>query len=342
MKKLFFIVGVCFITVLAKGQNLVLNPSFEEFWMSTDCHNGYGLNFEDTIQIFDGACFTKYWRRDLQTPDIYSVKNPVWDLFTLPKNNSTAKYVYPHSGDVCLGEGYLYKANENLRETTQGTLAQALIGGHSYQFSMWVQLIEKNPWGDVGKIVGSNKFSAHFTTNSKPINIMGSIVGIVPQVNITQLVTDTQYWTLVADTFVAAGGEKYFTIGNYNVDSLTQFVVVDSIDTLPEMSYYFIDDVSLIDLDAVGIASPKRLQQVGFKLYPNPSQGQISLEWPQAQAIQSLSIVDAIGRQVWQQSYTQPQAIYTINLPAKLQGMYICKALLPNGSTQQQYFIVHK
>jgi hypothetical protein len=78
----------------------------------------------------------------------------------------------------------------------------------------------------------------------------------------------------------------------------------------------------------------------GFKLYPNPSQGQISLEWPQAQAIQSLSIVDAIGRQVWQQSYTQPQALYTINLPAKLQGMYICKALLANGSTQQQYFVV--
>jgi hypothetical protein len=247
MKKLFFIVGICFITVLAKGQNLVLNPSFEEFWMSTDCHTGYGLNFEDTIQIFDGACFTKYWRRDLQTPDLYSVKNPVWDLFTLPTNTYSAKYVYPHSGDVCLGEGFLLKANENLRETTQGTLAQALIAGHRYQFSMWVQLIEKNQWGDVGKIVGSNKFSAHFTTNSKPINIMGSIVGIVPQVNITQMVTDTQHWVLLADTFVAVGGERYFTIGNYNVDSVITLVVVDSFAAnMPYNGcYYFIDDVSV-------------------------------------------------------------------------------------------------
>jgi hypothetical protein len=33
------------------------------------------------------------------------------------------------------------------------------------------------------------------------------------------MVTDTQHWVLLQDTFVAAGGEQYVSIGNFKTDA---------------------------------------------------------------------------------------------------------------------------
>ncbi len=52
-------------------------------------------------------------------------------------------------------------------------------------------------------------------------------------------------WTLVCDTFVASGNERYITIGNFYIDSLSTFTPLDSVCSLPNpfncASYYYID-----------------------------------------------------------------------------------------------------
>ena len=98
--------------------------------------------------------------------------------------------------------------------------------------------------------MGINSFSAYFGDTSLRYH-QGDIpiANYTPQVQINRMLTDTGNWVLLQDTFVAHGGERYMCIGNFKPDNLLQWQLVDSIRNLPIASYYFYDDVKLIDLD---------------------------------------------------------------------------------------------
>jgi hypothetical protein len=168
---------------------------------------------------------------------------------------------------------------QTTREIIEGKLTKPLTTNHHYQFSMYVQLFDTIDGNtiDIGKIVGVNSFSAVFTDTMIPSHNYLPITNYKPQVQINQMVTDTQHWVLLMDTFIAAGGEQFVSIGNFKPDSLIQYQLVDSIRNLAIASYYYMDDVSLIDLDDVGI------EEVGknnnLKIIPNPTQtGQFTID----------------------------------------------------------------
>jgi hypothetical protein len=269
MKKTILTILFILLSIsISYSQNLILNPSFEKY-LGSGCPNIY-LQDSMNIQPIPTYCVIQDWIRISESPDVFSYK-----ANDFPKNNYS-NYIYPHSDSVCVGGGFFSKLPNTLREIIEGKLTKPLTANHHYQFSMYVQLFDTINSINVGKIVGINSFSALFTDTIIPSHTDLPIQNYTPQVQINTIVTDTQHWVQLIDTFIAEGGEQFVSIGNFKLDSQTQFVLVDSQSNLPEAAYYYIDDVSLIDLDDVGI------EEVGknnnLKIYPNPTQtGQFTL-----------------------------------------------------------------
>ncbi|MFM2226595.1 MAG: hypothetical protein RJA07_2797 [Bacteroidota bacterium] len=215
-------------------------------------------------------CSIKDWIRISESPDGF------WNKASDFPTNWLSHYVYPHSDSICVGGGFICKSIVNLREIIEGKLTKPLTPHHHYQFSMYVQLFDSIPWNDVGKIVGSNSFSAMFTDTMIPSHLDLPIQNYHPQIQIDSMVIDTQHWVLLVDTFIAAGGEQFVSIGNFKTDAQTQTQLVKTINNKPEVAYYFIDDVSLIDLDEVGI---EEVEKNRLEVYPNPADKYLDLQF---------------------------------------------------------------
>jgi hypothetical protein len=169
MKKIVLICSLVLTYTISSAQNLIVDPSFEEF--VGDCYPFY-LHEPIFNTDFDSAqpttyCGLKNWIRISYSPDVYS-NNAFGDNITgytcLPSNQFHCKYVYPHSDSSCVG-GVQYFKGPPRRELIEGKIVTSLIEGHSYKFSIWAQLFDTiyHQDGQVGKIVGINSFSAYFS-----------------------------------------------------------------------------------------------------------------------------------------------------------------------------------
>jgi len=64
-----------------------------------------------------------------------------------------------------------------------------------------------------------------------------------------RVLTDTKGWMQVSGVFVAQGGERFMTIGNFYPASQSNVIDLDSLTYLLPGAYYYIDDVSVVCLD---------------------------------------------------------------------------------------------
>ncbi len=198
MKKILILILFVFLVTNVKGQqNLISNPSFEKHGGGA-CITGHPIIIYDSFDVstpFD--CAIKDWIRISETPDGFWYRGNNFPI------NYFSNHIFPHSDSVCVGGVFIGKTISNLREIIQGKLTNPLTANHHYQFSMYVRLFDSLYWNDVGKIVGSNSFSALFTdTAITSVNDL-PIQNYTPQIQINQMVTDTQNWVLLVDTFIA-------------------------------------------------------------------------------------------------------------------------------------------
>jgi gliding motility-associated-like protein len=86
--------------------------------------------------------------------------------------------------------------------------------------------------------------SAYFSPDSAIYSSVSySYFPVIPQISnpTGKLLADTLNWMEVNGTFVANGGERFMTIGNFYPGSMTHYIIYDS----NTISYYYIDDVSV-------------------------------------------------------------------------------------------------
>ncbi|MFM2225945.1 MAG: hypothetical protein RJA07_2147 [Bacteroidota bacterium] len=324
---IFILFGV--ITYNSNGQNLILNSGFENHW-GGDCTNGSSVVFYDSLNVTSQfGCTIKDWIRISETPDGY------WNKGHDFPRNSYAKYIYPHSDSVCVGGVFFSKLpNTTLREIIEGKLIKPLIADHHYQFSIYVQLFDTMHVTNAGKLVGINSFSAVFTDTMIPSHLDLPIQNYTPQVQINTMVTDTQHWVLLMDTFIAVGGEQFVSIGNFKTDAQTQFILVDSQSNLPEASYYYMDDVSLIDITPLGI------DEVGIskiEVYPNPAKESIVVS--SKSLVNTIEVRDVLGRVVIQQIKNSSTQQIQIDVSSLSNGLYFIKATDDKGNSINGKFV---
>lgn len=228
-----------FIVVSLKAQeNLVPNPSFEEYW---ECPTAPGSVGDNQLE----RC--KYWYKPTSaTSDYYnSCQTNENTGVSVPTNWFGNQLPFDGSAYV----GLILFIPENLNsEYIQCKLLEPLEACRKYLFSMRISLSDYSSRA-------TNTLGVRF--DKTPISSM-EFVGFEQPAHIQtdNYITDTSDWTFFSGEFVANGGEEYLTIGrfvdtNLYSNSNIPFIKVtcDSCFFGHNTAYYYIDSLTLIATD---------------------------------------------------------------------------------------------
>lgn len=235
MYKTFYIFCLFAINVVAQV-NLVPNPSFEEYTMCPDNSGEVYL----AGPWFDPA---------MGTPDYYNRCDTVHLAGSVPIAGVPYNlYGYKQAQNGNAYVGFVTYCDTfslpNCREYVSVKLLQELVAGKKYYISFYTS---------------SSSITQYFTNNmgallSKDTSLFSTYLYIpkTPQVVFHQILSDTADWVLLEDSFVAQGGEKFLTIGNFLPDSQTSVVAFCKSCAIGN-AYYDIDNVKVIEFTSISI-----------------------------------------------------------------------------------------
>lgn len=230
MKKIYFILIWLFLDGVAlSAQNLVPNPSFENY---------KNLPCSWTIEPSELSDYVSDWYVPTATStDIHSTlaDSSCWSN---PLGNNSGDgcrigYQEPHSGNAMAGI-YTIVNTHTWHEYLQVKLKKPLVPGQRYCVQMWVSAADFTSHG-------SNNIGMLFT--KEPVK-GEDIILAYPQVNYAEVITDTKGWTLVSGSFIADSSDEYLTIGNFFPDSQTDELEINP-NSCSNGAYYYIDDVAV-------------------------------------------------------------------------------------------------
>jgi hypothetical protein len=225
---------------------------------------------------------------------------------TVPSN--TFGHQYAHTGYGYVGIG-TYVSQMFYREYIGVQLNNALVVGQTYYVNFYVSLADTDCYAvkNIGALFTNSMF-----------NPPGASVSTTPQIeNNGGIITDKTNWIQITGSFIAAGGEKYLTIGNFSNDTATlkQYVGNGGGVNVPD-SYYYIDDV-YVGETPLGVQAIE--QDSKIRLYPNPNNGTMTLEYN----------IDQEGElQVWD---VTGKLVATYKLNSRINSMKITDNILING-----------
>lgn len=229
------------------SQNLVLNPSFEEF---KDCPWQIG-RFNKNV-------------KDWSTPNLSST-----DFFSsCSKSVGFVNYngsQEPNTGKSFAGV-YLFSP-DNCREYVQGELSQTLSAGKQYKITFYISIAENSthslnnisllftqeklgfkPVSDNKSVLTQSNFNynpfKHIDENYiKPSDYTKLPFEMIHFKN-EQFYNNPEKWTEITIIYTASGYENFFSIGNFDSNSKTE-KQQRSAKQKHEFAYYYIDDVSI-------------------------------------------------------------------------------------------------
>lgn len=229
----------------SKSQNLVPNGSFEML---------------DSCWFAGGSIYlAKPWFQPVFYNGTNSLGASSSDLFNycsidplsqVPFNGvgyQNAKSGVGYAGIVFLYDSIL-SSNLNYREYIEVKLNSKLKADSKYCLSFYVSLANYVKYA-------TSRIGAYFSRDSliqrdpdfyklfKPFNL-------IPQVEnpYGNIIIDTTNWVLIRGEFMSQGGEQFLTIGNFYDNPQTDYLTVLPIWPVEYAAYYYIDDVSLIEV----------------------------------------------------------------------------------------------
>ncbi len=221
------------VTFEGKTQlNYVYNGSFEILY---GCPNNLG-------QIDSAIGWHKLINNTGGSSDLFNICSNQASNAGIPINIGNTGYQYPHSGNGYAGVGVILSPTINGgREYIQSQLIGKLKPGSMYCVKFYASLLD----GSLGSI---KKLGAFFDDGSISPPPLSDLANALPQVynSILQL-NDKINWMKIEGSFIASGNEDYITIGNFFTDAQSDTVIIGSQSNW--YSYYYIDDVSVIDAD---------------------------------------------------------------------------------------------
>lgn len=206
--------------------NLVPNPSFE---IDTACPNYSGEIFK-AIPWLGTNGSTDYFKECGSS-----------SAFRVP--NNVRGFQNARTGKAYAGQYSFQTYGLNYREYLQSPLIESLVINKCYLVKFYVNNANNVRYGtnNHSALLSNNSFS----TITAPWPIPSTLPNYTPQIIsfINSVVKDTLDWIEIGGVYKASGGEKYITIGNFKPDTFTDTVNIGGF--LSNMSYYFIDDVSV-------------------------------------------------------------------------------------------------
>lgn len=256
MKRILSIFLFTFLQYLISfSQNLVPNPSFETF---TNCPN-------NTHQIHLATPWNSPYVNGAKA-EYFNVCSGIWGV-GIPINTNLMGYQYAHTGNAYAGFN-VFHTQGYIRQFLQVKLIDTLEAGKQYCLSFFINLFNNAKYGVDG-------IGAYFSDTLFNCNNSTCLIGLNPQVinPAGNAITDTLNWTQISGCFTANGNESYLLIGNFLPDSLT-YKEPANISSIWS-TYYYIDDVSLIQDTSLNVSSVKKTSSLTVS--PNPANNFITI-----------------------------------------------------------------
>lgn len=234
----YFLVGVFLILGLSEGsgQNLVDNGSFENSCPEKRDTNTFPIfpPFQDTTPPMPDE-----WQSVFGNPDFYHAD-------CLPGSDSSTNNSLAFDGKAFMGiRVYGDTGGGFLRDYLHAELNETLDSGQYYRFSFLVKPVRNDPMGRSFGIEEMGMLITDTLVDTVPPN---RVIEAEPQIQSTEMLDELNYWTTVCGVYLAQGGEKHITIGNFNTDMNTSTTpLVNSVN--PQTSYYLVDFVEVVPND---------------------------------------------------------------------------------------------
>lgn len=239
----FFIIAVLSLkTTHSNGQNLVVNPGFEEYNKEAFRKTCKFL-FTDNLNVLGwsscGNDATESWHKCSSSSMYISNKN---------------LGVKPHSGKWMVGFNVMkYPIGNNQREYIIGRTHKPLQSGSAYMLTFYLSPRD-------GCEYGIEELGIAFSNNIVPSTNYNADFSVAPQITFPVAdITQKGKWYKITLNFIATGGETTFVLGNFNPDSTSKTVVLSEDSKHADhwneyaRSFYFIDDVELIEIEPTRI-----------------------------------------------------------------------------------------
>lgn len=318
------IILIVFSNILVLSQNLVPNGSFESYIICPNMPS----------QIYRAAG----WFQPNKYPGGYSVNQSsssdyfnacVDSIIDIPENS--AGFQYAKTGDAYIGltyYSYFFNGNGG-REYAEVKLTQSLSPGKKYKLKYYTSMAN-------GSRFSITKFDAHFSTDSLLDSASFDLltIPVTPQIQYNGRIDDTLNWVEVNGSFIAAGGERFLTLGNFHDGSLCDSMST-SIVSLNNCcyGYYFIDDVSLVEDSTNGM---EEYTQVEVSVFPIPAKSDIQLS--SQQIFKEITVMDMRGKILLQQKPFKTTTMLDVLYMDT--GVYIVKCKFKNEQVVYKKIVV--
>ncbi len=226
-----------FLSHLSYAQNLINNPSFEDYTQLPETVAEYNYCTEwNNVSVLDGV--------DEATPDYFHTLS-VSDFIQLPE--TIWGYIEPNDGEAIVGMA-LWLAAFQFREYISQDLSEELVVGNCYSLSFFISNSDAdnvNEGEDIHAGAAISEIGIYFS-EEQPIQTGYQPIDVAPQLLIEEVLY-TEEWIEFQFDFIADAPYKYMTIGNFNNDGNTEYeIIVPSSTDLH--AYYFFDNFELIEI----------------------------------------------------------------------------------------------
>lgn len=225
--------------------NMVYNPSFEEYSRCPQRIDALGVM----------TSVDAWWQPTAGSSDYFNACGG--RECQVPRNKMG--FQEARTGVAYCG---IYCSQEHYREYLQTELRQPLQPGRRYRVSFWVSLAEKSPFAvaTLGAFLTAERISdttwdllvrREVTDYKEQEGAFSIATYYIPQVvrDVDSVVAESKDWIEVTGEFVAEGGERFLTIGNFASFNRSNVNRVESGNAILPGAYYYIDDVSVVPVD---------------------------------------------------------------------------------------------
>jgi len=303
MKNLL-IVPMILLKIVANGQNLVPNPSFEDTLHCPNFPQPF-INYATGWSSYGG------------TPDYFNIcANASFGLLGIPSNG--AGYQTPLIGNAYAGLMTWYvNAGSAIREYQGIELTQTMNIGAKYFISCYISNADS-----VGYNSSSNNFGFKFSTvaYTNSFQSLQALMNNFSHVHTDSVIIDKLNWTRIAGSIIADSAYQYLVLGNFYDDANT------IVDTLPPFyltgSYYYIDAVCVSTdslYDSLWTSVKEIKHDLEKEIYPNPSSNEIWVSNNHKSKV--IRIIDLIGNEIMTKQLSS--GLNKINTSSIAAGMYL-------------------
>jgi gliding motility-associated-like protein len=148
-------------------------------------------------------------------------------------------FQFARTSNEYIGMGFFERTIEYC-EYSSGTLSESLQSSLCYTAQFFVSLSTYSSFA-------IDAIGMYFTTDSLLFQL--TPIEVTPHIanDSGNIISDTANWVKISGSFIASGGEKFFTIGRFKRNEYVNYEVVIPYEGY---SYYYIDDVAVWPCDA--------------------------------------------------------------------------------------------